>query len=125
MTFEEQNLIAFVQLLQEQPQLFADSKHQELLDLIEPLADDTETLSLAISEWYEQYDDIVDSQLEILKKYDSEPESKPSDRLPGTNSLSSSSSQPRITKKLLENSIMQSQSQQVKQTPPKTSSTDN
>lgn len=111
MSFEEENLVAFVQLLQEQPQLFADSKHQELLDLIEPLADDTETLSLAISEWYEQYDDIVDSQLKILKNHNSEPESATSDqRLPGSKGLASPPPiDQNLNKALLKNMIIQSQ----------------
>ncbi|MBS0015470.1 MAG: hypothetical protein KFF72_03745 [Arthrospira sp. SH-MAG29] len=124
MSFDEQNLAAFVQLLQEQPQLFTDSQRQELLELIEPLADDTETLSLAISEWYAKYDDIFNSQSKILDNYNPKPESEPNDkRLFGTTNLSSTPSQPRSTKELLKNNILQSQP--TNQTPPKTSSTDN
>ncbi|MDT9198579.1 hypothetical protein H4N54_25445 [Limnospira fusiformis KN01] len=124
MSFEEQNLAAFVQLLQEQPQLFTDPKRQELLKLIEPLADDTETLSSAISMWYEQYNNIVNSQFQILNNYIYSQQSEPGDqRLAGTTSFSSTPSQPRITKELLKNSIVQSQP--TKQTPPKKSSTDN
>jgi hypothetical protein len=40
MSFYHQNLEAFRQLLQDKPQLFADSQRQELLELIEPLEDD-------------------------------------------------------------------------------------
>ncbi len=111
MSFEEQNLVAFVQLLQEQPQLFTDPKRQELLDLIEPLADDTETLSSAISEWYEKYDDIVKSQLEILNNYNSEPKLATSDqRLPGSKGLASPPPlDHNLNKSLLKNMIVQSQ----------------
>ncbi len=66
MSFYKQNLEAFVQLLQEQPQLFTPEKRQELVALIEPLPDDIETLSVAIARWYETDDEIVDAQLEIL-----------------------------------------------------------
>ncbi|MBD2485348.1 hypothetical protein [Planktothrix sp. FACHB-1365] len=66
MSFYNQNLEAFLQLLQEQPQLFTESKRQELLAVIEPLPDDIETLSIAIASWYETDDEIVDAQLEIL-----------------------------------------------------------
>ncbi|MBE9144950.1 hypothetical protein [Planktothrix mougeotii] len=66
MSFYKQNLEAFLQLLQEQPQLFTESKRQELLAVIEPLPDEIETLSIAIASWYETDDEIVDAQLEIL-----------------------------------------------------------
>jgi len=69
MSFYHQNLEAFLKLLEEQPQLFIDSHRQELIELIEPLPDDIETLSIAIASWYENYDDIVDAQLEILNSY--------------------------------------------------------
>ncbi|MGL5133496.1 MAG: hypothetical protein ACRC78_13275 [Planktothrix sp.] len=66
MSFYHQNLEAFLKLLEEQPQLFNNLHRQDLIDLIEPLPDDIETLSIAIASWYENYDDIVDAQLEIL-----------------------------------------------------------
>ena len=66
MSFYAQNLKAFLQLLQEQPQLFTPENRQELITLIEPLPDDIETLSVAIASWYENHDEIVDAQLEIL-----------------------------------------------------------
>ncbi|OIP70993.1 MAG: hypothetical protein AUK43_07610 [Oscillatoriales cyanobacterium CG2_30_40_61] len=66
MSFYQQNLQAFMQLLQEQPQLFSESKCQELMALIEPLPDDLQTLSVAIASWYENHDEIADAQLEIL-----------------------------------------------------------
>lgn len=66
MSFYHQNLEAFLQLLEQQPQLFNDLHRQDLINLIEPLPDDIETLSIAIASWYENYDDIVDAQLEIL-----------------------------------------------------------
>lgn len=121
MSSYNKNLQSFVQLLHKQRQLFTDSKRQELLDLIEPLPDDMKTLANAISSWSKKYDDIRTAYLETLKNYNSEQQSKPSDqRLHGTTNLSSTSSQPKITKKLLENNILQSQP--TNPTPPKTSS---
>lgn len=69
MSFHNQNLEAFLKLLKEKPQLFPQSKRQELIELIEPLEDELETLSVAIAKWYEKYDEIVDAQLEILNRF--------------------------------------------------------
>jgi hypothetical protein len=68
MSFHNQNLEAFLKLLKEKPQLFPQSKRQELIELIEPLEDELETLSVAIAKWYEKYDEIVDAQLEVLNR---------------------------------------------------------
>ncbi|EAW34096.1 hypothetical protein [Lyngbya sp. PCC 8106] len=69
MSFHNQNLEAFLKLLKEKPQLFPESKRQELIELIEPLEDKLETLSVAIAKWYENHDEIVDAQLEILNSF--------------------------------------------------------
>lgn len=69
MSFHRQNLEAFLQLLKEKPKLFPPSKRQELLELIKPLEDEIETLSVAIAKWYEKDDEIVDAQLEILNDF--------------------------------------------------------
>lgn len=66
MSFYKQNLEAFVKLLKEKPQLFTESQRQDLIALIEPLPDEIETLSVAIASWYENHDEIVDAQLELL-----------------------------------------------------------
>jgi hypothetical protein len=122
MSFYHQNLEAFLKLLEEQPQLFTNSHRQDLIELVEPLPDDIETLSIAIASWYENYDDIVDAQLEILNSYilinnDSEQTSTSElalARLPLTNISSVPKPKPELNKETLKNMIQQS----LKQTPP-------
>ncbi|MFZ1026919.1 MAG: hypothetical protein WAN66_11930 [Limnoraphis robusta] len=109
MSFHSQNLKAFLQLLKEKPQLFPESKRQELLELIEPLEDDIETLSVAIAKWYENYDEIVDAQLEILNNFillnpNSEQTSTSAAaiaRFPGTKAASASQAKPQLNKETL------------------------
>ncbi|CAD5941821.1 hypothetical protein [Planktothrix agardhii] len=103
MSFYQQNLQAFLRLLREQPQLFTESKCQELMALIEPLPDDLETLSLAIASWYENYDEIVDAQLETLNNSISEV-----NRAPGTNFGNIPKPNQQINKETLKNAIQQS-----------------
>ena len=103
MSFYQQNLQAFMRQLQEQPQLFSESKRQELIALIEPLPDDLETLSLAIASWYENHDEIVDAQSEILNNSISEV-----DRIPGTNVINIPKPNQQINKETLKNAIQQS-----------------
>ncbi|HEY9864615.1 MAG TPA: hypothetical protein V6D21_10615 [Candidatus Obscuribacterales bacterium] len=106
MSFYQQNLESFLQLLQEQPQLFTESKRQELMALIEPLADDLQTLSVAIASWYENHDEIVDAQdaqLETLNNSISEV-----NRIPGTNFGNIPKPNQQINKETLKNAIQQS-----------------
>jgi hypothetical protein len=103
MSFYQQNLESFLQLLQEQPQLFTESKRQELMVLIEPLPDDLQTLSIAIASWYENHDEIVDAQSEILNNSISEV-----DRIPGTNIGYIPKPNQQINKETLKNAIQQS-----------------
>ncbi len=113
MSFYHQNLEAFLKLLEEQPQLFNHSHRQDLIELIEPLPDDIETLSIAIASWYENHDDIVDAQLEILNtailiNNDSEPTSTSElalARLPLTNISSVPKPKLELNKETLKNAI--------------------
>jgi hypothetical protein len=116
MSFYQQNLQAFLRLLQEQPQLFTESKRQELIALIEPLPDDLETLSVAIASWYETDDEIVDAQLEILNNSILIENESKSDRItelavariPGTNVGNIPKPNQQINKETLKNAIQQS-----------------
>jgi len=101
MSFYQQNLQAFLQLLQEQPQLFNESKRQELMALIEPLPDDLETLSVAIASWYENHNEIVDAQSEILNNSSI----LEVDRIPGTNFGNVPEPNQQINKERLKNVI--------------------
>ena len=104
MSFYQQNLQAFLRLLQEQPQLFTESKRQELMALIEPLPDDLQTLSLAIASWYENHDEIVNAQLEIMD----DSSMLAVDRIPGTNVGYVPEPNQQMNKETLKNSIQQS-----------------
>ncbi|MEB3278851.1 MAG: hypothetical protein VKK42_07985 [Lyngbya sp.] len=55
MSFFEQNIDTFIELLTQQRSLFSPEQLDELNQLIEPLSDDVESLSDAISEWSEKY----------------------------------------------------------------------
>lgn len=122
MSFYHQNLEAFLKLLEEQPQLLNHSHRQDLIELIEPLPDEIETLSIAIASWYENYDDIVDAQLEILNSSilinnDSEQTATSKlalARLPLTPISSVPKAKPELNKETLKNMIQQS----LKKNPP-------
>jgi len=116
MSFYQQNLQAFLRLLQEQPQLFNESKRQELMALIQLLPDDLETLSVAIASWYETDDEIVDAQLEILNNSILIENESKSDhitelavaRIPGTKVGNVPKPNQQINKETLKNAIQQS-----------------
>lgn len=52
--FHQQNLTAFIQLLNEERALFSDQDLMELEQLIAPLPDNLEELAIAIINWYKQ-----------------------------------------------------------------------
>ncbi len=66
MTFSEQNLDAFIELLKTQPALFSQEKIVNLEKLISSTPDDIEKLSTAIAGWYQNHPKILDSQLALL-----------------------------------------------------------
>ena len=66
LSFPEQNIDAFIELLTEQYSLFSSGYLAELEQLLAPLPDDIEKLSAAISEWCEQHPELEEAQLELL-----------------------------------------------------------
>jgi hypothetical protein len=66
MTFHEQNIEAFIQLLKTQRTLFSAQDQANLDKLAATLPDDNEKISEAIASWYEKYPKILDAQLDIL-----------------------------------------------------------
>ncbi|MBF2017239.1 MAG: hypothetical protein IGS23_18955 [Rivularia sp. T60_A2020_040] len=66
MTFAEQNLDAFMDLLKTQPALFSKENIVNLEKLISNTPDDVEKLSTAVALWYQNYPKILDSQLALL-----------------------------------------------------------
>lgn len=68
MSFAEQNLDAFIDLLKTQPGLFSQENLVNLKQFVSNIPDDVEQLSTAIATWYEKHSKILDAQLTILNK---------------------------------------------------------
>jgi hypothetical protein len=66
MSFAEQNLDAFIDLLKTKPGLFSQDKIASLEKLINKTPDDIEQLSDAIANWYQNHFKILDAQLAVL-----------------------------------------------------------
>ena len=67
MSFHEQNIAAFIQLLKTQRALFSTQDRASLDQLVATLPDDDEEkISEAIASWYEQRPKILDAQLDLL-----------------------------------------------------------
>lgn len=66
MSFAEQNLNAFIDLLKTKPGLFSQDKIVNLEKLINNTPDDIEQLSNAIANWYQNHFKILDAQLAVL-----------------------------------------------------------
>ena len=66
MSFHEQNIKAFIQLLKTQRSLFSAQERANLDKLAATLPDDEEKISEAIASWYEKHPKILDAQLDIL-----------------------------------------------------------
>lgn len=66
MTFAEQNLDTFIDLLKTQPALFSQENIANLEKLINKAPDDVEQLSTAIAGWYQNHFKILDAQLALL-----------------------------------------------------------
>src|SRR5919199_50474 len=66
MSFHEQNIKAFIEVLKNQRSLFSAQDRASLDKLVASLPDDNEKISEAIASWYEQRPKILDAQLDIL-----------------------------------------------------------
>jgi hypothetical protein len=66
MSFHEQNIAAFIQLLKTQRALFSAQDRSNLDQLVPTLPDDEEKISEVIASWYEQRPKILDAQLDLL-----------------------------------------------------------
>jgi hypothetical protein len=66
MSFHQQNIEAFVQVLNTQRSLFSPQDKVSLDKLASSLPEDEEKISEAIASWYEQRPKILDAQLDIL-----------------------------------------------------------
>jgi adenine-specific DNA methylase len=66
MSFDQQNLEAFIELLSNKRSLFSSQDRSDLAQLISPIPDDIEKLSEAIASWYQKHPKILDAQLDMI-----------------------------------------------------------
>jgi len=75
MSFDEQNIEAFIELLKKDrtstsrnpsQSLFSEQKRADLDKLVTSLPEDNEKISEAIASWYEKHQKILDAQLDLL-----------------------------------------------------------
>lgn len=102
MTFAEENLDAFIDLLNKQPNLFSPENITNLEQLINNKPDNLEILSTVIAGWYQKYPQIMDAQLALLSQYSS------SVRGPGSSTLNPNIPKYQKDKKSILNAIQQS-----------------
>lgn len=68
MSFHEQNIEAFIEVVSARRSLFADRDWASLKQLAATLPEDEEDISIAIASWYEKRSDILDAQLDVLNE---------------------------------------------------------
>lgn len=103
MSFSEQNVDAFIELLTEQRSLFTSEDLAELEELVAPLSDDIEALSNVISEWCEKHPEIDEAHLKLIPNNSAE-------RTPGSKEGKVKNPDYELNKQTLQNAIQQSSS---------------
>lgn len=104
-SFHEQNVAAFIELLNQQRELFPPQDLAELTQLIEPLPDKIEDLSNALARWCSQQEH--SAQLEALRNVLQPLSSANVERLLGTNPDTVPSPSYPLNKSALQNAIFQ------------------
>lgn len=108
MSFSEQNVAAFIELLTRQRSLFTPEDLAELEQVVAPLPDDIEELSKAISEWCEEHPEVDEAQLKLLPDNSGE-------KAPGSKEGKVKPPNDALNKQILKNAIQQSSSSQDSQ----------
>ena len=103
MSLPEQQIDSFIELLTQQRSLFSAAQLAELAQLIEPLSDESDVLSAAISSWVENYDSIQEAQAKLLEPLP--PIAKASETAGGSPETSESQMGDRLNKQALKNAI--------------------
>ena len=103
MSLPEQNIDSFIELLTQQRSLFGAEQLTELAQLIEPLSDEIDVLSEAISSWAENYPSIQEAQAQLLEPLP--PIAKASEKAAVTRETSESQLGDRLNKQALKNAI--------------------
>ena len=113
MSFDEQNLEAFIELLNnKRSSLFSAEDRAKLAQLIEPLPDDIEKLSETIAGWYEKHPKILDAQIDLLNK------NLTSQRVPGSTTGNIKPPENPLNKETLKNAILSSSDRRNSPSPP-------
>jgi predicted transposase/invertase (TIGR01784 family) len=108
MSFSEQNVAAFIELLTRQRSLFTPEDLAELEQVVAPLPDDIEALSKVISEWCEEHPEVDEAQLKLLPDNSGE-------KAPGSKEGKVKPPNDALNKQILKNAIQQSSSSQDSQ----------
>jgi transposase len=103
MSLPEQNIDSFIELLTQQRSLFGAEQLTQLAQLIEPLSDEIDVLSEAISSWAENYPSIQEAQAQLLEPL---PPAKASEKAAVTRESSESQLRDRLNKQALKNAIL-------------------
>ncbi|MEG4998621.1 Rpn family recombination-promoting nuclease/putative transposase [Microcoleus sp. B4-D4] len=103
MSVPEQNIDSSIELLTQQRSLFSAEQLTELAQLIEPLPDDIDVLSEAISSWTENYPSIQEARSKLLEPL---PPAKASEKAAVTRESSESQLRDRLNKQALKNAIL-------------------
>ena len=104
MSLPEQKIDSFIELLTQQRSLFGAEQLTELAQLIEPLSDEIDVLSEAISSWAENYPSIQQAQAKLLEPL---PQiAKASEKAAVTRETSESQLRDRLNKQALKNAIL-------------------
>jgi predicted transposase/invertase (TIGR01784 family) len=106
MSFPEQNVAAFIELLTDQRSLFSPKNLAELEQLVTPLPDDIKEISKALSSWYKKHPEIREAQLKILAPLSNDSEEK----TPGSKEGNVPKPKDELNKPILLNAIQQSSS---------------
>ena len=103
MSFPEQSIDTFIELLTQQRTLFSPEQLTELEQIVEPLDDDIDILSKAISSWSENYPEIEAAKFKLLEVVGSQSSEKAPESKQGKVPKSKSN----LNKKTLRNAIEQ------------------
>ena len=104
MSLPEQNIDSFIELLTQQRSLFGVEQLTELAQLIEPLSDEIDVLSEAISSWAENYPSIQEAQAQLLEPLP--PIANASEKAAVRGENSESQLRDRLNKQALKNAIL-------------------
>jgi len=103
MSVSEQNIDSLIELLTQQRSLFSAEQLTELAQLIEPLSDEIDVLSEAISSWAENYPSIQEAQAKLLEPL---PPAKTSETTAESPESSESQIGDRLNKQAIKNAIL-------------------